>query len=670
MSRKLCEKGLRGMALALALAMTAATAVPAYAAQPQVTVDEAMYINADYYGTPENITVVKGVNTNGLTEFTDHGDYLRVDNMTDRRLPEVSGNSVRWKMEEGRKRFYFLGELAQAELPWTLDVSYFHNGQPADPAKLAGVSGLVEMEITATPNELASEYYRNNMMLQVLVMADMEKMNSIRAEGAQLQSAGKNTVALFLGLPGEENTYRVQIGTDSFESIGVIFTMIPATASQISQIKDLKETMDKAEEAGDALYEGIDEMLSAVAGMKPGLNQVKNGVSDLNEARKVVSSSTDGVLEKMDETIASMKETSGAVSNMDGQLKESQKDMNNLSAQLRRTKRQLSDTTEELEDTRKDAEALIEEYMEAYVTEQVEKNSTLAGEISEKATAQVTEQVMNLAKQKAVEQAGGPEAFAQLTPEEQSARVGGGALDIQSDSALMKKVKDEAVEQAKKSVLTEDRLKKEIPYYANVKKLQSSLKNASSELQSLSEDMEDLLSDTGTAMGSVADLIKETRPVLEKTAKLLDSTANLMDELQGVVKASRPYLQSGGENTMAGMVNTLEQTMKALDSTKTVRNANRTLKGLVDDEMDSLREENRLLEMDPDASIPSCTSLENPSPNTFQIIIRTREISLEDQEEAIVDLEQEEPHQTPFQRMVAIFEKIIKAILSVFESEE
>ena len=77
-----------------------------------------------------------------------------------------------------------------------------------------------------------------------------------------------------------------------------------------------------------------------------------------------------------------------------------------------------------------------------------------------------------------------------------------------------------------------------------------------------------------------------------------------------------------------------------------------------------------MLEMDPDAPVQSCTSLENPSPNTLQIIIRTHEISLDAQKDAIVDLETEEESMTPFQRMVAIFEKIIRAILNVFEVEE
>lgn len=656
-------------AAALAAAMALCSTTSAFAKEPGVTVDEAMYINADYYGAVEKITVVKGVNTNGLTEFKDHGDYLRVDNMTDRTEPVISGSSVTWRMEEGRRRFYFSGELASVELPWSFDVSYLHNGQPADPSRLAGASGLVEIQIKAVPNEKASQYYKNNMLLQVLVTADMEKVNSIQAEGAQLQSAGKNTVALFLGLPGEEQTYRVRIGTDCFESPGVIMAMIPATASQLSQIKDLKKTMDQAEEAGDALYSGIDAMLSAVASMKPGLDQVKGGVKELEEARKVIDGSVDGVLERIDAMTASMKETSDALCAMDDEMEQSQKDMNNLGAQMRKTKRQLSDVTEEMEDLQDDAEDLLTEYMENYVAEQVTKNKTLTSEIKKKASAQVAEQVADLAKEQAVKEAGGMEAFASLSQEEQAALVGGCAQKVQGDAETMDKLSAQATSDAKKSVLTEERLRKEIPYYANVKKLQSSLKSASSELSFLEEGMETLLSDSNTALSGVADLIKETRPLLEKTSKLLISTTDLMDEIKAVVEDSRPYLQSGAEKSAEGLVNTLDQTMTALDSTAAVKSANRTLKRIIDDEMDSLREENRLLEIDPQASLQSCTSLENPQPNTLQIILRTEEITLENQKEVISDMEQEGAKLTPFQRMEAIFKKIIAAVVRVFEEE-
>lgn len=67
------------------------------------------------------------------------------------------------------------------DLPWTFDVSYKLNGVEADASKLAGASGLVEVNVKATPNEKAKAYYKNNMVLTVLVPVDMEKCYSVDA---------------------------------------------------------------------------------------------------------------------------------------------------------------------------------------------------------------------------------------------------------------------------------------------------------------------------------------------------------------------------------------------------------------------------------------------------------------------------------------------------------
>ena len=81
----------------------------------------------------------------------------------------------------------------------------------------------------ATPNDNANLYYRNNMMLMVTVPVDMSKCYSVDADGAQIQSLGSTTAAVFSALPGEEGDYTVRIGTDSFETTGVIMAMAPGT---------------------------------------------------------------------------------------------------------------------------------------------------------------------------------------------------------------------------------------------------------------------------------------------------------------------------------------------------------------------------------------------------------------------------------------------------------
>lgn len=191
-------------------------------------------------------------------------------------------------------------------LPWDFDVSYKLNGVPTDGDKLAGANGLIEINVKATPNDNADLYYRNNMMLMVTVPVDMSKCYSVDADGAQIQSLGSTTAAVFSALPGEEGDYTVRIGTDSFETTGVIMAMAPGTIDDLNHIKDLKEAKDTWKDAGDALYDSLEQMAKSVESMRDGINQVQSGVSSAESARQKWSANKDSILAGNDQTLESL----------------------------------------------------------------------------------------------------------------------------------------------------------------------------------------------------------------------------------------------------------------------------------------------------------------------------------------------------------------------------
>ena len=282
----------RGAAATLAaVTLVTSAAVPVRAAAPRVQVDETMYVNLDYYGTATQINVVKGCTTNGLTEYTDYGTYDKVVNMTDDTAPEIGDGTVTWKLPEKNSRFYYQCTMPKnsVDLPWTFDVSYKLNGVEADASKLAGASGLVEVNVKATPNEEAKAYYKNNMVLTVLVPVDMEKCYSVDAPGAQVQSVGSYQAAMFAALPGEDGDFTVRVGTDKYENIGVIMMMVPGTLDELNRIKDLKEAKDTWREDGNKMYDSMNALLKTMESMKSDVSGVKGGLANLDQARGTVS---------------------------------------------------------------------------------------------------------------------------------------------------------------------------------------------------------------------------------------------------------------------------------------------------------------------------------------------------------------------------------------------
>ena len=304
---------------AVLLCTNAGGAVPAYGAEAAVDVDETMYINLDYYGRPDKINVVKGLNLNGRTEFTDYGTYLDVTNMSNQTVPDLGDGTVTWNFPQAQKeRFYYKCALdkSQITLPWDFDVSYKLNGVPTDGDKLAGASGLVEINIKAEPNDNAEEYYRNNMMLMVAVPVDMGKCYSVEAEGSQTQNLGETTAVVFTALPGEDGDYTVRIGTDSFETTGVIMAMMPGTVEDLEHIKDLKEAKDTWQDAGDELYDSLEQMARSVEDMRQGVGQVRTGLDSAEIARQKWSNSKDSILAGNDQTLASLTSVSQQLETM------------------------------------------------------------------------------------------------------------------------------------------------------------------------------------------------------------------------------------------------------------------------------------------------------------------------------------------------------------------
>ncbi|MGE5371673.1 MAG: hypothetical protein ACM3QZ_06760 [Solirubrobacterales bacterium] len=280
---------------------------PVTAAPPSPTYDEAVFVNLDYYGGISTLSIVKGVSLNGNTRFTDYGDYSEINNMSGYQKPVRVDGGIRWKMPQNTERLFYEVKMKpqKVELPWTFDIGYKLNGQPVRAERLAGARGLVEISIHVKPNLNAQAYYLNNLLLQVAMPVNMENTLSVEAPGAQLQSIGTYKMVLFVALPGQEDTYTVRIGSESFESPGIVITMLPGTSSQLQIISDLRQTRKEFGASFKALYTSYNDLLNVVNSMQSGVSQLKTGMEDLDRAAD--PRDTDQFIEQLGELSGNMR---------------------------------------------------------------------------------------------------------------------------------------------------------------------------------------------------------------------------------------------------------------------------------------------------------------------------------------------------------------------------
>lgn len=760
------RKRVTASVLTAALLCTSAGSVPVYGAPAGADVDETMYVNLDYYGKTTKVNVVKGVNLNGLGKITDYGNYINVENMSTSDAPVLGDGSVTWNLPEGQNgRFYYKCTMdnEQVVLPWDFDVSYKLNGVPTDGDKLAGAGGLIEINVKATPNDNANLYYRNNMMLMVTVPVDMSKCYSVDADGAQIQSLGSTTAAVFSALPGEEGDYTVRIGTDSFETTGVIMAMAPGTIDDLNHIKDLKEAKDTWKDAGDALYDSLEQMAKSVESMRDGINQVQSGVSSAESARQKWSANKDSILAGNDQTLESLtalsqqletlvphlqtaKDTAETVHNSMGDIVNTMGDMQQPLRKMYDRLRNISTTSqslgEQLDDVREDMAWLIQNNAQFQVQtttilealpeliaslENYDVGDLDLGDLEDTDTRTIADDPDDDRENKADTSSGNQEdpdtnkadSSDTVTEDKTSGDMASEAADADhenggaeadnsshtADSAAGTDNRSDAADGADISdaqTLSKAHIEKhEVPLVGapsgvdlvTLYKMLSKIDKDSREFTQVASNLMDNVGDAakyGADLTDSMDLMIEDltalhdsldmyypdlQASLDDLSELVNRTTDAMNKgistmtiVQNTLKATSGDIDEAAKNSLRGSMELLDKSLSILDSTTGVRTAGRTMKDVMDEQLDKFDTDNRFLFIDPSEDKVSFTSDKNPAPKTLQVVLRTDEISLDDEDNKETDAETEKVNEGPLKRMWNVLVQMWKAIISIFKN--
>jgi len=276
------------------------------ATAPTPDVDESAYISLDYYGNIKKTDIVKSVDLNDNSMIVDYGQYSNVKNMTTFDTPEINDDNVVWKFDSENvpRKFYYqvTPKNSYIELPWKIDVNYKLNGVPVKAENLVGKAGLIAIDVNVKPNIKANDYSKDNFILAAGTMIDSGKHYSFSAPGSQFQTIGSLQLAFFIALPKQSESFHFEIGTDSFESDGLIFAMMPATLGQLEDVKEIKEHKGNIENASQAIDGIMDDLLAIMGGMKSGLQTTNEGLNELNNARQEVMNHSEENMENLNQT--------------------------------------------------------------------------------------------------------------------------------------------------------------------------------------------------------------------------------------------------------------------------------------------------------------------------------------------------------------------------------
>ena len=702
-------------AASLVLAFTLPQA--AQAAAPTVETDESVYINMDYYGAPTNTRIVKGVSLNGHTEFTDFGSYADVYNMSTYDEPVIKDNSVYWKLSDtSKQRFYYEcipTDKVNIQMPWNFDVSYKLNGVSVKAEDCAGANGLVEITIHAVPNSYASDYYKNNMMLVCGTGIDMSKALSIDAPGAQVQSVGTYKLVVFMGMPGEESTFTVRIGSNNFENMGMFMFMTPATLSSLDIISDLKDVKDRLSNSGDSLYSGMSNMLDTMQSMQNGMGTMSSGISGINAVRQQLIKDRGTIDPKTDAALTALEKLTGESDSLIPEL-------NNTKDTLVK----LNSTTNSILNTLEESGADITEYqtllkniktslgnLENLMDDLDDKTgsewlyiSELQSDISKlkKNLKAIQDDMSNLndkidAITKAVTNAG-TKALTHLQNMEDAGVVPSGstkmAYELLNTFAGKGKELTDALKHLNDNLSstssslsgfldTSDSILDNLDdicdilddykglgqdFTAEGKKL-TELANTTlgrvnqqlTEIPALTESLNRLTSITSSSIDKGTELI-------DTTTKTLTASHQLLDTVNSTLRSVRSDADASTQTMLDGLLDVLDKASRSNSSNK-LQNATDDIHNAIDDAKTDLEDDTNILNIDSSADLQSVTSSMNPTPSSLQFILRTQEISTDDDADAVTS-DQDAADEGVLARIVNIFKKLASAIYGVFASEE
>jgi putative membrane protein len=224
---------------------------------------------------------------------------------------------------------------------------------------------MVEIDLNMVPNSNASTYAKNNYTLEAMGVFNQNDILSLKAEGAQVQLVGNLRLVLFVAMPGEEQHFSIQVGTDDFSFDGLTFLMVPATLSQLDQIADLKDKKSDLESDYNQLSDAMDTMLNSLDGISSSLQETADGLDELNSARGTISAGKGQVYADLDTALGSLGDLAQAMEPAQQHLQSASQaltdingNVNTLTSQAVSMKKELQSTQTTVKNLQKDISAL------------------------------------------------------------------------------------------------------------------------------------------------------------------------------------------------------------------------------------------------------------------------------------------------------------------------
>ena len=270
--------------------------------------EETVYVQASPAGETQEIIVSDWLkNTDGETSLSDKSDLSDIKNVKGDETFSQDGDKITW--DANGNDIYYQGTSTK-DLPVSLKVTYYLDGQEISPEDLAGKSGHVKMVYQYTNHMKQGEIYTPFVLFTGMVLPG-DNFSNVKVDNGKTISDGDKNIVIGVGLPGLEDSLKIKKNKsdilddldidldipDSFEveadvtDFSLSMSMTVATPLSLDDLElddiddedDLKDKIDEIADAATQLVDGTSDLADGVQELKDGCGDLLDGIDQLDD---------------------------------------------------------------------------------------------------------------------------------------------------------------------------------------------------------------------------------------------------------------------------------------------------------------------------------------------------------------------------------------------------
>lgn len=313
-------------------------AVPVWALKK----DESIYAKLEANGQVNQVIVSEHLEQTGDTETVDKTKLTDIENINGEEKYTLDNGKLVW--ESNGKDIYYQGSTKE-ELPVTLSIKYYLNGEETSIKDMLGKKGNIKIVLKYNNNDKHSvnvngkyeTLYTPFVIATTSIIPNTTNKN-IKVTNGKAISNGTNTIVAAISTPGlyeslgldklkGMDTVEISYDTDSFELSSIYSLATPklidsADLEIFDNIDKLYSSINTLSNSSNQIKSGSSKLLQGASQLNDGVNKVKDGVEALYGGSKQIKDTVANSITALEndnspaldnETITTIKETSKAI---------------------------------------------------------------------------------------------------------------------------------------------------------------------------------------------------------------------------------------------------------------------------------------------------------------------------------------------------------------------